>query len=72
MPRVKFINVGREKKNWEAECEGDLTYQWLFGQVKKQRALVSNDIDFYKDGRITAGFRTVGRFEIVKVGESKS
>ncbi len=62
--KVKFIDVGRNKKSWEAECKGQLTFDWLYSQAKK--ALMSSDIDFTDDGSILAGFRTVGRFEIVE------
>lgn len=63
--RVKFIDVGRDKKSWEAETDGELTYSWLFGQVKKRGSLLSSGIDFYEDGSITSVFRTVGRYEII-------
>ncbi|MGE5631350.1 MAG: hypothetical protein ACM3TR_09675 [Caulobacteraceae bacterium] len=61
--KVKFIEVGRSKKTWETECEGELTYEWLYSQAKK--ALFSSNIDFTDDGKIYAGFHNVGRFEIV-------
>lgn len=63
--KVRFINVGKDKKSWEAETDGELSYNWLYGQVKKHSALFSSGIDFYEDGSITAGFRTVGRFEVI-------
>jgi hypothetical protein len=62
LAKVKFLNVGRNKISWEAECDGEPTYEWMFGQVKK--ALLSNDIDFTDNGEILAGFRTVGEFEV--------
>lgn len=62
--KVKFIEVGRDNKSWEAECNGELTYEWLYGQAKK--ALRSSDIDFSEDGTIFAGFRSVGRFEVIE------
>lgn len=62
--KVKFIDVGRNKKSWEAECDGELNYNWLYSQAKK--ALMSSDIDFSDDGTIFAGFRSVGKFEVVE------
>lgn len=62
--KVKFSDVGRNEANWIAECEGDeFNYDWLLSQVRPH--LVSSYIDFYMDGRIKAGFHTVGRFEII-------
>lgn len=60
--KVRFIEVGRNKKSWEAEYDGELNYNWLYMQAKK--ALMSSDIDFSDDGKIYAGFRNVGRFEV--------
>lgn len=51
--QVKFIGVGRNKKSWEAKCEGELSYDWLYVEVKK--ALMSSAIDFSDDGTIFAG-----------------
>lgn len=62
--KVKFIEVGRENKSWEAECNGELTYEWLYRQAKK--ALRSSDIGFSEDGAIFVGFRNVGRFEVIE------
>ena len=64
--KVKFIDVGRDKKTWEAECD-TLTYDWMYSQVKK--ALMSNNIEFGEDGKIYAGFRAVGRFGIIEEDE---
>jgi len=62
MAKVRFIEVGRNKMSWEAECKGEPTYNWLHKQVKK--VLGSRGIDFSNDGQIYAGLRPVGRFEI--------
>ena len=61
--KVKFIEVGRRKNSWEAECEGELNYEWLYSQVKPN--LFSSNIDFV-EGRIFAGAHGVGKFEVVK------
>lgn len=65
--KVKFENVGRFNKTWEAECKGDLTGDWLYYQVAPNCA--SRDIDFYLDkedktkGIIVAGFgHKIGTF----------
>ena len=62
---VKFIEVGRNKRSWESECKGELNYNWLYKEAKK--ALMSSEIDFSDNGIIFAGFRNVGRFEVVNV-----
>ncbi|MDF2815719.1 MAG: hypothetical protein K0Q81_1919 [Paenibacillus sp.] len=64
--QVKFIDVGRNNKSWEAECNGELTYKFLYGQVKKNGDVVSSGLDFTDDGAILAGFRTIGRFEVLE------
>jgi hypothetical protein len=67
MPRVRFTEVGRNKATWEAECKGELTKSWLYKQAKK--ALMSSGIEFIEfegNGVILAGFRSVGRFEIIE------
>ena len=64
MPRVRFTEVGRNKVTWEAEYKGELTESWLYKQAKK--ALMSSGIEFGDNGVIYAGFRSVGRFEIIE------
>lgn len=63
--QIKFIDVGRNKRNWEVEC-AELTYDFMYGQVKLVGGLLSQDIDFMDDGRIIAGFRTVGKFKVIQ------
>lgn len=67
--KVFFENVGRDKRNWSAECKKDLDYDWLYSQVKSK--LLSSDIDFYLDRNddhkgiiVVGGFREVGSFRI--------
>lgn len=74
--KVKFVNVGRANKTWEAEtCE--VTFEWLEHQVKKTGGLMSNSIDFTDDrvgedlldngafgSVIVGGFRPVGKYYI--------
>jgi|HigsolmetaAR204D_1030405.scaffolds.fasta_scaffold00166_71 hypothetical protein len=64
MPKVRFINVGRDSKSWEAHCDGEVTYDFLIGEVRRNQALASSFVDFYEDGAIRVGGRTVGRFEV--------
>lgn len=68
MMKVKFVDVGRNKACFEAECDGDVNYEWLYTQVKPY--LMSDMIEFTFDGEvgfiIVGGFRHVGGFEIIK------
>ena len=73
---IKFIEIGRNKRTWESKCPvnhiDDLEYDWLFSQVKRNGGILSSEVDFLLDtetnttGIITAGFHTVGKFEIRK------
>jgi len=73
---VKFIDVGRNKRTWEATCPAsnfnDIEYGWLYSQVKKRAFIMSEEIEFIMlkgsatEGFITAGFHTIGKFEIRK------
>jgi hypothetical protein len=62
---VKFKNVGRNNKSWQAECKGKLTFKFMYDQCKKNAAIMSKDIDFTDDWEIIAGGRKVGTFEII-------
>jgi hypothetical protein len=62
---VKFKDVGRNKKSWEAHCDGELTYKFMYGQVKSNAAIMSSDLEFGDNGTIFAGFRSVGTFEVL-------
>lgn len=61
---VIFNNVGREKKTWVARCEGEVTYDWMYRQVKKHGMVMSRDIDFTDSGKILAGMRPIGEYNI--------
>lgn len=43
--KVKFVDVGRDKKSWEAETP-TVTFKWLKDQVRYVGKLKSSDIDF--------------------------
>lgn len=67
--KVQFIDVGRNKANWEADCE-KIDYEFLYKQMKKHGVL-SRGIDFEEVGTgvgiIYAGFRPIGRFKFAEV-----
>lgn len=66
--KVIFENVGFGNASWQAELNGELTYEWLYKQVREK--CMSRDIEFMlekednKKGIIVAGFRTIGTFRI--------
>lgn len=68
--KVRFSEVGRDKRSWESEL-ADLSYGELLRAVKKAGALGSRGIDFdFNDetqrGLIwVGGFRPVGAFEVL-------
>lgn len=64
MPVIKFTNVGGDRKSWGANCDGELTEDWMYDQAKT--ALNSSNIQFGDKGEIVVGFRIVGRYEIVQ------
>ena len=74
--KIKFIEVGRNNASWESECPAnnieEMEYDWFYSQVKKRAMVMSTDLDFLlnkennTDGIITAGFHTIGKFQIVK------
>jgi len=64
---VKFVDVGVNKLSWTATCK-EISFDWLYKQIKSKGALMSSEISFYNEhgsGIIYAGLRAVGRFEIV-------
>lgn len=73
--KIKFIEVGRNNQTWDAECSAnsisELEYDWLYDQVKRNAYVRSNDLEFLlhedeTNGVITAGFHTIGKFQIIK------
>lgn len=65
--KIYFERVGHSNVNFVKECKGELTYEWLYKQVKPY--CMSRDIDFsYKEetneGLIFGGFQTIGGFKI--------
>jgi len=80
--RVRFENVGRGKKSWEADVREDLEEPGvpdadaLIRHVRLGRALASRDIEVSansrRDGGIFAGMRPVGTWRIVEVASRPS
>lgn len=67
--KVLFRNVGYLAANFERECNGELTYKWLYKQVKSY--CMSRNLDFSYDedtrqGIIFGGMRVIGKFEVEK------
>lgn len=69
--KIAFKNVGRQKRNWEAEINTDRPDEEvamdIAKEVNKKGGLMSRDIDIdYTEnwnGRIYAGFHKVGEFQ---------
>lgn len=67
--KVYFERVGHSNANFVRECKGDLTYEWLYRQIKPY--CMSRNIDFSYDeetneGIIFGGLQTIGEFRIEK------
>lgn len=63
MARVKFIDVGRECVTWEEELV-NVDERSLVQAIQRRKVLLSRDISV-ANSTIFAGFRAVGRTEIV-------
>ena len=66
MVLVDFIEVGRDKKSWQATLKS-LDYDSLYREVRRNGGLGSRDLEFGQEpdsnkGVILAGFRNVGQF----------
>ena len=61
---VRFIDVGRNKASWEAECKTP-DDKFLYEQVKSH-GVMSRDLGFVEVGigvgKIFAGFRPIGTY----------
>ena len=69
MLTVKFIDVGRDKKNWTATC-AEVGFDWLCKQVLSRVPIkdIAEGLSFrneYGKGTIYAGEQVVGHFEVV-------
>ena len=67
--KIYFENVGHSNQYFRAECKGELTYEWLYRQVKPY--CKSRNLNFRYDeetglGIIIGGLRIIGGFRIEK------
>lgn len=65
--KVYFENIGYSNACFEAECKGELTYEWLYEKVKPY--CMSRILEFIyneetNEGTISGGLRIIGRFKI--------
>lgn len=65
--KIYFERVGYSNVNFVKECKGELTYEWLYRQIKPY--CMSRDIEFSYDeetneGLIFGSFQTIGGFKI--------
>jgi len=68
MIKVNFSEVGRGKKSWTASCPDAISLSWLEKQVKLLASDITDELGFktiHGKGKIYAGGRIVGRYEIV-------
>ena len=64
---VNFINVGHSNRSFSRLCENELSFEWLYKQVKPY--IMSRNVSFSyneetKHGNIFGGFQTIGEFEV--------
>ena len=67
MIKIKFFDVGCDKKSWTASCV-EITFDWLCRQAMTLGGLASSDISFknvHGKGEIYTREGVVGRFEVV-------
>lgn len=67
--KVYFERVGHSNANFSRECNGELTYEWLYEQVKPycmSRNVEFNYSELTNEGLIFGGFHTIGGFKIEK------
>lgn len=66
--KVQFSNVGRDKKSWTAEVPANddktVSQGRLREAVRKQRAIMSKDVEFDNGGVFVGGFRIVGEYKL--------
>jgi hypothetical protein len=67
MVKVAFKNVGRNNRTWTAELPND-DPRTLAGEARQ--ALMSAGVDC-SDGKVYAGFRPVGEYEILEAEKPK-
>ena len=66
---VYFERVGYSNANFSRECKGELTYEWLYKNVKPycmSRNFSFNYNEIMNEGLIFGGYQTIGGFKIEK------
>ena len=67
--KVYFERVGHSNANYSRECNGELTYEWLYEQVKPycmSRNLSIRYSELTNEGLTFGGYQTIGAFKIDK------
>lgn len=67
--KVYFERVGHSNANYSRECIGELTYEWLYEQVKPycmSRNLSFSYCELTNEGLIFGRYQTIGGFKIEK------
>lgn len=70
MFKVKFIDIGREKKCFEEECKTKLTREWIEKKIKPYILNARVEILYLENGNMglfVGEVRKVGELEIVEV-----
>lgn len=73
--RIRFVDVGRDRKTWEAELPGRREpIEEIYSAVVKAKVLKSRGVEVVANddgvsGVILAGAHKVGRFEVVGSAE---
>ena len=65
--KVYFEKIGYSNAKFESECNGELTYGWLYKQIKPycmSHNLVFSYNEDTKRGTIFGGLRPIGKFEV--------
>lgn len=64
--KIKFIDVGRDKKCWEAEIpcvDESISIAAILKSIRKNKAIMSRDVEITDDGGIfVGGLRKVGEW----------
>ena len=67
MIKVRFYDVGRDKKTFTASCPTAISFDWLHKQVRMFAADIAGELGFktvHGKGKIYAGTRCVGKYEV--------
>lgn len=67
--KVLFERVGHSNVSFVRECKGELTYDWLYEQIKPycmSKCIEFNYNEETNEGLIFGGLQTIGGFRIEK------